>query len=149
MGRYDDAITDYDKAIRLKPDFAEAYSNRGNTKEALGRHDDAIADHDEAIHLKPDFAEAYYNRGVSKVQQGRHDDAIADCNEAIRLKPDYAEAYINRGRMKSMLSLNAEAQKDFETVVLKLARNANNTNLVAQAEQLLRDLDAASDPDVG
>ena len=47
-----------------------------------------------------------------------------------------------------MLSLNAEAQKDFETV-LKLARNANNTNLVAQAEQLLRDLDAASDPDVG
>ena len=65
LERYDDAITDYDEAIRLKPDYAEAYSNRGIAKAALGRYDDAIADYDEAIYLKPDLAAAYYNRGIA------------------------------------------------------------------------------------
>ena len=176
LGRHDDAIADYDEAIRLKPDYAEAYANRGNVKTALGRHDDAIADQDEAIRLKPDYAEAYNNRGTVKGKSGRYTDAIADydeairlqpdlaiaynnrgavkgksgrytdaiadCDEAIRLKPDYAEAYYNRGNAKKALGLKDEARKAFETT-LELARNANNAGAVAQAEQSLRDLNAA------
>ena len=40
----EDCILAHDEAIRLKPDYAAAYTNRGNAKAALGRHDDAIAD---------------------------------------------------------------------------------------------------------
>ena len=97
-----------DRAIRLKPDLAGAYSNRGNAKHALGRHEDAIADYDEAIHLNPTLVEAYSNRGAAKVA----------------------------------LVLKDAARKDFE-IALELARNANNAGVVAQAEQSLRDLDAA------
>ena len=86
----EDALADYAEAIRLKPDYAEAYNNRGAVKDALGRHDDAIADYDEAIRLKPDYAEPYYNRGTVKAKLGRYDDALADYAEAIRLKPDHA-----------------------------------------------------------
>ena len=57
-----DAIFAFDQAIRLKPDYAEAYNNRGATKAALGRHDGALADYDEAVRLKPDYAYAYYQR---------------------------------------------------------------------------------------
>ena len=74
----EDCISANDKAIRLKPDFAEAHSNRGNAKTVLGRHVDAIADYDEAIRLKPDLAEANSNRGNAKAALGRHVDAIAD-----------------------------------------------------------------------
>ena len=133
---------DYDEAIRFKPDFAEAYYNRGNAKDALGLHEDAVADFDEAIRLKPDFAEAYYNRGNAKDALGLHEDAIADYDEAIRLKPDFAEAFINRGNSKGALGLTAEARKAFE-IALELAQKANDAKIVAQAEQLLRDLDAA------
>ncbi len=87
----EDCISANDKAIRLKPDLAEAHSNRGNAKTALERYDDAITDCDEAIRLKPDFAKAYYNRGDAKTALGRHVDAIADYDEAIRLKSDFAE----------------------------------------------------------
>ena len=73
---------------------------------------------------------------------GQYEDAVDDCNEAIRLKPDYAEAYINRGAAKVALVLKDEARKDFE-IALELARKANDAKIVAQAEQLLRDLDAA------
>ena len=44
MERYDDAIADHNEAIRLKPDYAKAYTNRGSAKAALERYDDAIAD---------------------------------------------------------------------------------------------------------
>ena len=131
-----------DRAIRLKPDLAGAYSNRGNAKHALGRHEDAIADYDEAIHLNPTLVEAYSNRGVAKAGLGQYDAAVADYDEAIRLKPDYAEAYINRGAAKVALVLKDAARKDFE-IALELARKANDAKIVAQAEQLLRDLDAA------
>ena len=39
--QYDSAVADYDEAIRLNPDLAEAYFNRGNTKIALGLKDAA------------------------------------------------------------------------------------------------------------
>ena len=50
--------------IRLKPDYATAYYNRGIAKDDLGQYFDAIADYDIAIRLKPDYATAYYNRGI-------------------------------------------------------------------------------------
>ena len=111
-------------------------------KYELGRHEAAVADYDEAIRLKPDYAEAYSNRGEAKQKLRQYEAAVDDCNEAIRLKPNYAEAYNNRGISKGKLGLIDEARKDFETA-LELARNANNAKIVTQAEQLLRDLDAA------
>ncbi len=141
LGRYDDALADYAEAIRLKPDHDGAFYNRGVAKAKLGRYEDALADYAEAIRLKPDYA-AYNNRGAMKAALGRHDDALADYDEAIRLKPDLAEAYGNRGNAKNALGLKDEARKDFETT-LELARNANNAGVVAQAEQSLRDLNAA------
>ena len=144
LEQYEDAIADCTEAIRLKPDYARAYNNRGAAKGSLGQHEDAMADYDEAIRLKPDYAEAYGNRGAVKGSLGQHEDAIADCAEAIRLKPGYAVAYNNRGAAKAALDLKDEARKDFE-IALELAQKANDAKIVAQAEQLLRDLDAAED----
>ena len=113
----EDALADYAEAIRLKPDYAEAYNNRGAVKDALGRHDDALADYAEAIRLKPDYAEAYNNRGALKDALGRHDDALADYAEAIRLKPDYAIAYANRGNVKTALGRHDDAIADQDEAI--------------------------------
>ena len=114
----EEAIAAYDQAIRLKPDYAEAYSNRGNTKgDHLGRHEDAIADYNQAIYLKPDLAEAYNNRGLVKSELGRHEAAIADYDEAIRLKPDLAEAYFNRGNTKIALRQHDAAIADYDEAI--------------------------------
>ena len=47
-GLYDEAIIQYDLAIQIKPDFAEAYYNRGVAREALGRFTEARQDFDRA-----------------------------------------------------------------------------------------------------
>ena len=85
LGRHGDAIADYDEAIRLRPDFPEAYNNRGAAKRDLGRHGDAIADYDEAIRLRPDFPEAYYNRGRTKIASDRNTDGKIDLETALEL----------------------------------------------------------------
>ena len=66
----EDALAAYAEAIRLKPEYAEAYNNRGAVKDELGRHDDALADYAEAIRLKPDHASPYYNLGIVKAKVG-------------------------------------------------------------------------------
>ena len=106
-----------DKAIRLKPDFTEAYYNRGIAKEGLGQYQDAIADFDEAIRLKPNFAEAHHSRGIAKAGLGQHQDAIADFDEAIRLNPNFAEAYHGRGNTKADLGEYQAAIVDYDEAI--------------------------------
>ena len=113
----EDSISAYDRAISLKPDLVEAYTNRGVAKAALGQLDAAIADYDEAIRLKPDYADAYYKRGNAKDALGQLDAAIADYDEAIRLKPDYFEAYYKRGNAKDALGQLDAAIADYDEAI--------------------------------
>ncbi|HYK36867.1 toll/interleukin-1 receptor domain-containing protein [Alloacidobacterium sp.] len=93
----DEKIRFYTEGIRLLPNYADAYINRGVARKAKGDLEGALADYDEAIRLKPDDALAYSNRGNARRDKANIEDALADYGEAIRLKPDYADAYINRG----------------------------------------------------
>ena len=117
LGDYKGAITDYDTAIRLNPDDADAYNNRGAAKGDLGQHFAAIADYDTAIRLNPDLAYAYNNRGIAKGNLGQYFAAIADYDIAIRLNPDLAGAYFNRGLTKSELGQHHAAIADFDTAI--------------------------------
>jgi predicted O-linked N-acetylglucosamine transferase (SPINDLY family) len=55
LQRYQGALASYDRAIALKPDYAEAYNNRGNSLSELKRFEEALASYDKAIALKPDY----------------------------------------------------------------------------------------------
>jgi len=52
-GRYDRAIADYDKVIKLIPKGADAYGNRGLANEKIGQRNKAITDFRKALELRP------------------------------------------------------------------------------------------------
>jgi tetratricopeptide (TPR) repeat protein len=111
------AIVYLNNAIKLQPDYIEAYNNRGNAYKDLNQHQRAIEDFNEAIRLQPDFAMAYNNRGGAHVHLGQNQRAIEDCNEAIHLKPDYADAYNNRGLAYRNLGQNQRAIEDYNKAI--------------------------------
>jgi tetratricopeptide (TPR) repeat protein len=104
-GRLNDAIAQFEKSLRLKPDYAGAHNNLGLAWSQMpGRLNDAIAQFKEVLRLKPEYAEAHNNLGAAwaKIPE-RLNDAIAQYDEALRLKPDFAEARNNLGNALSKL----------------------------------------------
>ncbi|MCB9452559.1 MAG: tetratricopeptide repeat protein [Anaerolineaceae bacterium] len=93
----DGRIADYTEAIRLNPNYAEAYSRRGGNHASKGEYEGAMRDYNEALRINPREPIAYNNRGSARKAQGDLDGAMADYNEAIRLNPKLAAAYNNRG----------------------------------------------------
>ena len=116
-GDHENAIVYYDEAIRLNPNRATAYYQRGSTKSELGQHIAAIIDYNAAIRLAPDFARAYVKRGNAKASSGRYFAAIEDYDTAIRLKPDYTTAYVERGIVKVGLGQYYAAVVDYNTTL--------------------------------
>jgi tetratricopeptide (TPR) repeat protein len=113
----DERLRLYSGAIRLKPDYADAFYNRGIARRSRGNFEGAIKDYSEAIRLKPDYAAAFYNRGIARSAKGDFDAAINDYSEAIRLKPDYAVAFYNRGVARSAKGDFDRAIKDYSEAI--------------------------------
>lgn len=85
-GDYKGAIEDFTQAIRLKPDYADAYVLRSNAHLYLENYQQAIADSTEVIRLDPKNAMAYNNRCYALARGlGDYQKAISDCNKAIQL----------------------------------------------------------------
>lgn len=96
-GALDDALRDFDNAIKLRSDDAVAYAARGEVR--LSRRDTsgAIADFTTAIRFNPRSAEYLVARGHAQMVDGRPDDAIADFSAALVLDPKSASGLNNRG----------------------------------------------------
>ncbi|XP_016053938.1 PREDICTED: tetratricopeptide repeat protein 6 [Miniopterus natalensis] len=93
------AFDSFTKAVRLNPEFAEGFHQRGVCKVKLNK-DNAILDLNRAITLNPKHYEAYLSRVAFYGLKGRYSKAILNCNEAIRIYPQSVRAYICRGVLK-------------------------------------------------
>jgi hypothetical protein len=78
-------IEDYNKAIRLKPNYADVYYYYGNAYAELGQHQRAIEAYNQAIRLKPDYSEAYNNRAIAYLSQGNKNIGCPDAKKACAL----------------------------------------------------------------
>jgi len=60
-GRLDEAIAQFQEALKQRPDVPEIHNNLGLALEMHGRTDEAIAEFREALKLNPDYADAKKN----------------------------------------------------------------------------------------
>ena len=102
MDRLVEAEISLRQALKIKPDYADAYNNLGITLNELGRLEEAEASFTHAIILKTDFPEAQSNLGNTLKQLGRLDEAAASFARAIALKPDFAAAYRHLASLKTL-----------------------------------------------
>ena len=76
-GRLEYGIQLIGDAIKVNPNVASAYNNRGNALSGLKRLDEALASYDKALAINADYAEAYNNRGTVLSDLKRLDEALA------------------------------------------------------------------------
>src|SRR4051794_1729365 len=87
----------YTEAIRLYPDYAEAYRNRGIARHSFDDLSGAVADYDNAIRLNAKDFHAYHNRGMIRARGGDKAGAKEDYDKAVRLKLDLALPVLQNG----------------------------------------------------
>ncbi len=109
-----EAIDNYDKAIKLKPDYINAYVDRGNAKSDLKKYKQAINDYNRAIELDSNYLSAYLNRGVAKGILKDYKGAINDFNKIIKIDADNADAYYNLGISKLQINMRKQACEDLK-----------------------------------
>jgi tetratricopeptide (TPR) repeat protein len=93
QGRLDDAIANFESALRVKPHFADAQDNLGESLAAEGRANDAIPHLLEARRLQPESVEACINLGSALHKAGRSKEAETEFRAALAMQPESAEAH--------------------------------------------------------
>ncbi|HUJ72028.1 MAG TPA: tetratricopeptide repeat protein [Verrucomicrobiae bacterium] len=151
-GRTQEALEQYEQALRVKPDYAEAHNGLGAALVQTGRAGEAIVHFERALQIKPDFAEAHCNLGFALEQVGRVGEAIGQLEQALRIRPDDPEAYNNLGGALLLLGEPQEAVVEYDraakvkpdsaaihnNLATALARTGRIKEAVAQYEQALR-----------
>jgi predicted O-linked N-acetylglucosamine transferase (SPINDLY family) len=98
-----EALSKYEAAIDLLPEFAQAHFQRGNLLLEKGEYTSAVDAYATAIRLKPISASTHFNMGNAYAALGRYVEASNAFRQAIRLKPDFADAELALGSAQEEL----------------------------------------------
>jgi lipoprotein NlpI len=118
QGDLDGALSDFNKAIEIKPDFTEVYCVRGYVKQCKGDLDGAFIDYNKVIEMNPRLAYAYFSRGLLNYDSHKFTDALADFNKSRELgldaqQQDYSSFYI--WLIEARLGEQDSATKELQT----------------------------------
>ncbi|MHB8909941.1 MAG: tetratricopeptide repeat protein [Syntrophales bacterium] len=107
-GQVDAAITNYQKALEIKPVDSKAHNNLAMALEGQGQVDAAIAHYRKALEIKPADVKAHNNLGLALAGRGQIDEAFAHFQQALEIQPNDANALNSLGLV---LALRGQVDK--------------------------------------
>lgn len=117
LQRYQDALTVYEKAVNLKPNYVQGWNGQGKALFELKKYPEALAAYDKAIQIQPDYLEAWSGRGFSLANLQRYSEAIASFDRAIQLKNNYPEVWNAKGDAFRNLNQYDNAIKSYNKAI--------------------------------
>lgn len=150
--KMDEAIRQYEQALRLRPDDSGLHNNLGLALLQQGQTNEAIRQYQHALRLQPDNAHAHNNLGIALASLGQTNEAQQQFETAIRLQEDFAEARRNLGRILADRGQTDEAIRQFEAAIrqrpddaethvnlgLALGRKGRTDDAIRHYQQALR-----------
>ena len=103
LGRLEEAMLNFDKALALKNSFYEAINNKANTLQSLGRTIEAIETYQEAIKFNVNFSDAYFNLGNAYKEFKDLKKALENYNIALKINSKHYEALSAKGNIECEL----------------------------------------------
>lgn len=96
QGNRQEALAQYDQALKQRGDLFEALFNRGNLHLESGRGHEALADYEKAVAIRSDMAGLWNNRGTALRRLHRLEEALFSYERAVALAPTHVNALTNR-----------------------------------------------------
>jgi tetratricopeptide (TPR) repeat protein len=147
-GRINDAIAEYEAAVRIEPGLAQAHYDLGTALlQVPERGPEAVAEYRAALRIEPRLAEAHYNLGTALSQMGRIQEAAGEWRTTLEIQPDHEGAHTNLGNALAQMGRMPEAIAEYEAA-LRVRPNfaeAHNNLGVALARTRGRTADAIAE----
>jgi protein O-mannosyl-transferase len=112
LGKPQEAIQDFTRALELDPNIRDAYKMRGSLYAQSGQIDKAIADLEKYVTLDSLDAVTWNNLAMIHMQYGRLPQALDAFTRTIAIKPDAAISYQNRSKIYEMMGDTARMRAD-------------------------------------
>lgn len=103
-GKFDQALNDFNAALKMKPNDATLYDYRGMAYRCKNMDDKAMQDFNKAMVLDPKFARPYRNRAMIYYDRGDFDKSLADLQKAkslgYKVDPDFMKMVARKASEK-------------------------------------------------
>ena len=133
LKKFEEAIGSFEEAIKINPNFSEAYNNLGSTQKALNKFEEAIISYEKSIALKKSNVEAYYNLASLHYFLENYNEASNYFKNIINNKARHEEI-CERYTICLFKTGKKTEVKDFAlTVISKFPRNRVLNNLLGQS----------------
>jgi protein O-mannosyl-transferase len=109
-GKYEAALTQFQRALELQPLYWEAHTNIGTIYEKLDRYEEARKHLKRALEINPTFNYAQYNMGVVLTRLKDYEGAIRHFNETIRITPTFVRAHFFLAALHDLTGRSDEAR---------------------------------------
>ena len=114
LGRHEEAIRCFDKALKLNPRLVNVWCNKGAGLKNLERLEESICCLNKALELDPNLVNGWYNKGNSLHSLGRYEESIRCFDKALELDPCYVAAWYNKGACLDSLGNHEEAIRCYD-----------------------------------
>jgi tetratricopeptide (TPR) repeat protein len=112
LGKYDEALADFNSGLKYEPNQPIAYRKRGMIKVIKKDYDGAMQDLDKALTLNPRLAHAYIDKGQIMYIKGKYDIALSYLDTAIEIDPAIKDAFNSRAVIRMAMKDTLGAQED-------------------------------------
>lgn len=140
-GKLEQAVKEYQEAIRAFPTLAAAHNNLGTAHFAAARFEEAAAAFRRAVELNPNYGQAHFNLALAQIKLGREREADASLQAAVRAYYTAGDEHFKSGRLKEaeesyrgMLQIDPE----YPPALLRLGLVANDARRFEEAVGYLR-----------
>lgn len=117
LGKYNEAVIAYNKAIELNAKYSKAYAEKCRGLFEWGDYEKTIDACNKAIEIDPQHMDSHFYKILALNALGKAEDVIEVCNEALKINPRYVRGYNARGIALVHLGRHKEALDDFDKAI--------------------------------
>lgn len=115
--RFAESVQAFERSILLNPQYAAAYTHRGNALQSLGANFDAVLNYNAALSLDPNSGEIYNNRGAALAALEDYVGALRSYVRALELKPIFPQCLTNMGNVLKLVGKVSEARDTYKKAI--------------------------------